>query len=65
MTIRLRFAFAAEFDGEETAKAFGVALAWALRSATADALAVSESPEPVMTRGKDDVAAIAAPQLNA
>ncbi|MBL0307672.1 MAG: hypothetical protein IPQ25_17080 [Chitinophagaceae bacterium] len=65
MTIRLRFSFAAEFDGEETAKAYGVALAWALRRAAADALAVSESPEPALTRGKVDVAAIAAPHFNA
>lgn len=65
MTIRLRFSFAAEFDGEDTAKAYGVALAWALRRAASDALAVSESPKPALTRGKVDVAAIAAPQLNA
>lgn len=56
MTLRLSFAFEAEFDSTDTAKAFGVALGWALATAEANALAISEVPAPRIERGRIAVA---------
>lgn len=59
MTLRLSFAFEAEFDSVETAKVFGVALGWALATAAANAEAISESPAPRIVRSPIKVAPIA------
>ena len=56
MTLRLSFAFDVEFDGTDSAKAFGVALGWALATAEANARAISEAPAPRLERGPITVA---------
>ena len=50
MSIRLRFALDLEFDSTETAKAYGVALGWALTNISTEALALSEAPAPALAR---------------
>lgn len=61
MTIRLSFTFEAEFDSIDTAKAFGVALGWALATAETNARAISEAPAPRLERGQITVAVSGAP----
>ncbi len=51
MTLRLSFTFEIEFDGTNTAKAFGVALGWALATDEANARAISEASSPRLERG--------------
>lgn len=55
MTLRLRFAFEIEFDGTDTAKAYGVALGWALGTIAENALATSQAPTPRIERGRIEV----------
>ena len=57
MTIRLRFAFDVEFDSADTARAFGVSLGWVVKSATDNALALSESATPSIKRAPFEVTA--------
>lgn len=44
MSLTLRFSFAVEFDSEQTALAFGVALGSVIGTAETNALALSEAP---------------------
>lgn len=48
--IRLRFAIDVEFDSVDTAKAYGVALGWALGTIAENALATSEATAPTVKR---------------
>lgn len=62
--IRLRFAIDVEFDSVDTAKAYGVALGWALGTISENALATSESPAPTVKREKMAVAELTADQAH-
>ena len=59
MRIRLSFTTEVEFDSIDTAKAFGVALGWAMATAVENARAISEAPAPRIERGPFKVAQIA------
>lgn len=50
--LTLRFSFDVEFDSTDTAKAYGVALGFALNDASRNALDISEAPAPRLERGK-------------
>jgi len=53
--MKLRFSFEVEFESLETAKAYGVALGFALTNIETNALEISEAPNPRITRGKVEV----------
>ena len=53
--MKLRFTFEVEFDSTDTAKAYGVALGFALSNIETNALEISEAPAPRITRGKVEV----------
>ncbi len=53
--LTLHFGFAVEFDSPETARAYGVALGFALGDASRNALEIAESPAPRIERGRVEV----------
>ena len=53
--LRLRFAFDVEFDSQQTAMAYAVALAFALPGAQRNAIDVSEADGASIQRGAVDV----------
>lgn len=55
MMIKLRFAVEVEFDSQQTANAYGVALGFKLADIERNALDLSEAPAPALARGKIEV----------
>lgn len=53
--MKLRFSFEVEFESADTAKAYGVALGFALANIETNAMEISEAPAPRITRGKIEV----------
>lgn len=62
MSIRLDFSFGVEFDSEDTARAFAVALGWAINGVVENARHLSESPAPRIERGRFEVTPSGAPR---
>lgn len=50
MSLTLRFTLDVEFDSVDTAKAYGVALGWALGNVVSNTLATSEAKAPTVER---------------
>lgn len=61
MSLRLGFSFEVEFDSQDTAHAFAVALGWEINRVIANALELSESPAPRIERTRFGVAPIEVP----
>ena len=55
MSVRLRFSVEMAFDSKETAYAYGVALGFKLGELERNALELSQSAAPALTRGRVEV----------
>lgn len=55
MSVRLCFSVEMVFDSKETAYAYGLALRFKLGELERNALELSESPAPALTRGRVEV----------